>query len=88
LFWLADNLDVLRAQIVPGSVDLIYIDPPFNSKRNYNIIFKADSNATEQAFTDIWSNVGYLEELDEINSINPELYSFLKLLETTGLPSS
>lgn len=88
LFWLADNLDVLRAQIVPGSVDLIYIDPPFNSKRNYNIIFKADSNATEQAFTDIWSNVGYLDELDEINSINPELYSFLKLLETTGLPSS
>lgn len=30
-----DNLDVLRRKIADGSVDLCYIDPPFNSKRNY-----------------------------------------------------
>jgi 16S rRNA G966 N2-methylase RsmD len=34
-----DNLDVLREHIAPASVDLIYLDPPFNSDRNYNVIF-------------------------------------------------
>ena len=36
-----DNLDVLRAQIADASVDLIYLDPPFNSDANYNVLFRA-----------------------------------------------
>ena len=34
-----DNLDILRAHIPDESVDLIYIDPPFNSNQAYNVIF-------------------------------------------------
>ncbi|MEO6034825.1 MAG: hypothetical protein ABIQ35_06195, partial [Verrucomicrobiota bacterium] len=36
-----DNLHVLREQIKDESVDLIYLDPPFNSKRDYNLLFKS-----------------------------------------------
>jgi adenine specific DNA methylase Mod len=36
-----DNLNVLREHIQDESVDLIYLDPPFNSKRDYNLLFKS-----------------------------------------------
>ena len=35
-----DNLEVLHEHIKDESVDLIYLDPPFNSKRDYNLLFK------------------------------------------------
>ncbi len=35
-----DNLDILREKIPDDTFDLIYLDPPFNSNRNYNVIFK------------------------------------------------
>ena len=40
-----DNLDVLRKQIKDESVDLIYLDPPFNSQRDYNLLFKTPKRA-------------------------------------------
>lgn len=53
-----DNLEVLREQIAPESVDLIYLDPPFNSKRDYNLLFKSpkgmESEAQIEAFEDTW----------------------------------
>lgn len=52
-----DNLDVLRGKIAPASVDLCYIDPPFNSKRNYNQIYNnigGEDRAQAQAFIDTW----------------------------------
>jgi site-specific DNA-methyltransferase (adenine-specific) len=52
-----DNLDVLRKQIKDEVVDLCYIDPPFNSKRNYNQIYNnigTEDRAQAQAFTDTW----------------------------------
>ena len=53
-----DNLQILRAQIVDESVDLIYLDPPFNSKRDYNLLFKTprgqESDAQITAFEDTW----------------------------------
>jgi DNA modification methylase len=68
-----DNLDILRDQkkIKEESVDLCYIDPPFNSKRNYNQIYNnvgGEDRAQAQAFTDTWTwddlaNVGYPEIL-------------------------
>ncbi len=36
-----DNLDVLRDHIPDESVDLIYLDPPFNSNASYNLLFKS-----------------------------------------------
>ncbi|WP_194786708.1 DNA methyltransferase [Mycobacteroides abscessus] len=52
-----DNLEVLRKKVADSSVDLCYIDPPFNSKRNYfqiyNNIGKEDL-AQAAAFTDTW----------------------------------
>ena len=35
-----DNLQVLREHIADESVDLIYLDPPFNLRRDYNLLFK------------------------------------------------
>src|SRR5579863_2977330 len=53
-----DNLKVLRKYIASESVDLIYLDPPFNSNRNYNVLFKdesgIDSEAQITAFEDTW----------------------------------
>lgn len=53
-----DNLDILRQHVKDESVDLIYLDPPFNSKANYNILFKEkggeESTAQITAFEDTW----------------------------------
>ena len=54
-----DNLEILRKYIKDESVDLIYLDPPFNSQRAYNVIFPDKtgkfSTAQIQAFEDTWS---------------------------------
>jgi site-specific DNA-methyltransferase (adenine-specific) len=53
-----DNLVILREHIADESVDLIYLDPPFNSSRNYNVLFKdehgSESEAQITAFEDTW----------------------------------
>lgn len=54
-----DNLEVLRQHVGDESVDLIYLDPPFNSNRSYNVLFKTrsgdESQAQVEAFTDTWT---------------------------------
>ncbi len=53
-----DNLDILRRKIAAESVDLCYIDPPFNSKRNYNQIYNnigGEDRAQARAFIDTWT---------------------------------
>jgi len=53
-----DNLAILRDHIDDESVDLIYLDPPFNSARSYNVLFKHESGAAAEAqlkaFDDTW----------------------------------
>ena len=53
-----DNLDILRQHVPDESVDLVYLDPPFNSNANYNVLFKEQSGeespAQIRAFTDTW----------------------------------
>jgi DNA modification methylase len=53
-----DNLHVLREHVPSESVDLIYLDPPFNSNANYNVLFKSPagdkSDAQLEAFEDTW----------------------------------
>lgn len=58
MLFYGDNLEVLRKHFPDASVDLIYLDPPFNSKADYNILFKESSGeqsvAQIQAFSDFW----------------------------------
>ena len=53
-----DNLNILREYVPDTSVDLIYLDPPFNSNRNYNVLFKDESGTESEAqitaFADTW----------------------------------
>jgi site-specific DNA-methyltransferase (adenine-specific) len=53
-----DNLPILREYIPDESIDLIYLDPPFNSNRTYNVLFKQESGAESEAqiaaFEDTW----------------------------------
>jgi len=53
-----DNLTILQDHIASESIDLIYLDPPFNSKRDYNLLFKTpkghESDAQITAFEDTW----------------------------------
>lgn len=76
LFW-GDNLHVMR-QLPSESIDLIYIDPPFFSGRQYNVIF-GDQNEL-RSFSDIWEDgmPGYLIWL------NARLYEMKRLLKKTG----
>lgn len=56
--WFGDNLEILRRNVDTKSVDLIYLDPPFNSDANYNVLFStpdADKpSAQAEAFRDTW----------------------------------
>ena len=58
MLYYGDNLEILREHIPDESVDLIYIDPPFNSNQAYNVIFsETDGTASQaqiQAFEDTW----------------------------------
>lgn len=53
-----DNLEILRNEIASESIDLVYLDPPFNSNANYNVLFRApdghQSHAQMEAFEDTW----------------------------------
>ena len=56
--YFGDNLDILREHVADDSVDLIYLDPPFNSNANYNVLFREPSGepsaAQITAFEDTW----------------------------------
>jgi DNA modification methylase len=73
-----DNLDVLRNKIASESVDLCYIDPPFNSKRNYFQIYNnqgGEDRAQAQAFVDTWEwgdeaieGIDWITDIAQLNS--------------------
>ncbi|MGI8514045.1 MAG: DNA methyltransferase [Acidimicrobiia bacterium] len=56
--YFGDNLEIMREQVGDESVDLVYLDPPFNSKQSYNVLFKErdtrPSQAQIEAFDDTW----------------------------------
>ncbi len=71
--YLGDCLDVLRNELEfkAESVDLIYIDPPFNSKRNYNVFFDdKDIQTQRMAFEDTWSLHTVGDSLAELDTIH------------------
>ncbi len=93
--YFGDCLDILKdmyAKYPQGFIDLIYIDPPFNSKRNYNILFEdvdmTDTKAQREAFADTWSNVSYKDELLLLADLNFDLYEFLRILDKINISKS
>ena len=72
-----DNLDVLRRKVGTETVDLCYIDPPFNSKRNYFQIYNnqgSEDRAQAQAFVDTWNwgdeaaeGLDYILDIERLN---------------------
>ena len=91
-----DNLEILKKYIPDESVDLIYLDPPFNSQRAYNVIFH-DQTGKEpasqiQAFEDTWTWTGDTQDaFDEIMAGNYPLElkdmmkAFREFMGTTNL---
>lgn len=83
-----DNLEILRKKIADESFDLIYLDPPFNSNRNYNVLFREglqDSPAQVHAFEDSWhwsreskENFDYL-----VTKTNENISNLMLALEKT-----
>ena len=79
-----DNLDVMREFIPDESVDLVYLDPPFNSARDYNVLFKQakrdENQAQITAFTDtwLWSKRHYQEFFDDPR--NARLFDLMEAL--------
>lgn len=77
-----DNLQVLRENITSESVDLVYLDPPFNSQASYNILFRSpagkSAEAQIEAFEDTWhsgeeSEQSYHEVLNSANTNAAEM---------------
>ncbi len=93
--YFGDCLDVLKqlhTDYPQGFIDLIYIDPPFNSKRNYNILFEEvelkDVKAQKQAFADTWSNISYKDTLEEIKEIDLDLFHLLDSFDRIRISKS
>jgi adenine specific DNA methylase Mod len=57
--YFGDNLEILREQVADQTIDLVYLDPPFNSQARYNVLFKSPveevKSAQVGAFLDFWS---------------------------------
>ena len=78
-----DNLQVLRDHVPSESVDLVYLDPPFNSNASYNVLFRErtgeESPAQIKAFTDTWEWTQETEYTFEVDIIqNPAVPSAVK----------
>src|ERR1700677_3959517 len=83
-----NNIDVLRESIATASIDLVYLDPPFNSNANYNVLFKspagAESQAQIEAFEDTWHwNETAERAFDEVmSSGNADVAEMLRALRS------
>jgi DNA modification methylase len=89
-----DNLDVLRRYIANESVDLVYLDPPFNSNATYNVLFAEHSGEKAasqiQAFEDTWSwdeeaARTYFETVQAGGEVANALHAFFTLLGESNM---
>jgi DNA modification methylase len=93
LLYYGDNLDVLRRHVRDESVDLVYLDPPFNSNANYNVLFAEHGTraaAQIQAFEDTWewneeSAATYQETVERGGEVANALLSFRTLIGTSDM---
>lgn len=81
--YLGDCLFVLRESVLNESIDLIYIDPPFNSKRDYNIFFDDKEIQSQRiAFEDTWTLKNISDSLIDLHTMKTEkLYKLLMALQ-------
>jgi site-specific DNA-methyltransferase (adenine-specific) len=85
-----DNLTILRDYLADETIDLIYLDPPFNSSRNYNVLYKDESGAEAESqivvFEDTWHwNQGTEGQYRELAAVNDKLARLLEtLVEVVG----
>ena len=82
--YFGDNLAIMRKHVADESVDLIYLDPPFNSSRDYNVLFKEkrkeENEAQVVAFTDTWNfHNRILEEFFD-DPLNAKLFDLMNSL--------
>src|SRR5690349_4976525 len=82
-----DNLAVLRESIADSSVDLVYLDPPFNSKASYNILFRSPvgepSDAQIKAFDDTWKWEREAEEaIEEVRERSLDAFKVLNAFQS------
>ena len=84
-----DNLDILTRYIADESVDLVYLDPPFNSAKNYNAFFQEKDGtaaaAQIQAFKDTWewnheSRTAYDELSLRADKLGGVMRAFMEIL--------
>jgi DNA modification methylase len=89
-----DNLDVLRRHIADESVDLVYLDPPFKSDQNYNILFAEQSGARAasqiQAFDDTWhwdqaAARAYAEVVEAGGDVSRAMQAFRTILSESDM---
>jgi site-specific DNA-methyltransferase (adenine-specific) len=90
--YFGDNLDWLP-KINSESVDLVYLDPPFNSNTNYSVLFRSpvaeDASAQIQAFEDTWSWGNSAERcLDRVRELSLDTFKLLDALRRTFLGES
>jgi site-specific DNA-methyltransferase (adenine-specific) len=86
--YFGDNLDILRRYLKDETVDLIYLDPPFNSNANYNVLFKEEDGSQAasqiQAFEDTWhwhdAAAQFDETVREGGPVSDALRAFQQLL--------
>lgn len=84
-----DNLDVLRRHVDNESVDLVYLDPPFNSNASYNVLFRehngAEAASQIKAFEDTWrwdaaAALAYRETVEAGSRVSEALQAFRKVV--------
>jgi site-specific DNA-methyltransferase (adenine-specific) len=89
-----DNLAVLRDHIPGQSVDLIYLDPPFNSRQDYNVLFAEKDGARSAsqitAFKDTWewneeSSLAYEQVVEQGGRVAEAMRAFRTLLGGTDM---
>ena len=89
-----DNLAVLRDHIADQSVDLIYLDPPFNSRQDYNVLFAEKDGARSAsqitAFKDTWewneeSSLAYEQVVEQGGRVAEAMRAFRTLLGGTDM---
>jgi site-specific DNA-methyltransferase (adenine-specific) len=82
--YFGDNLEVLRKDVGDQTVDLIYLDPPFNSKATYNILYKSPAGAEAQrmAFEDTWRwEDGAEAALEAVRRADVSIFRVLQALQ-------
>jgi len=94
ILYYGDNLDVLRQHIPDESIDLVYLDPPFNSNASYNVLFAEQSGERSssqiRAFEDTWrwdqaAAAAYETTVEAGGDVSRTMQAFRTILSTNNM---